>query len=235
MNIALLGYGRMGKLVEQAARREGINVALVLDSKNITEGMTKESFSGVDVCLDFTSPHVVVENIRRVAELGVNLVVGTTGWDDRITEVREIVAAHKFGFVYGPNFSVGMNLFFRLVETAAQSLALCRGYDPFIHEAHHKFKKDAPSGTALTLRGLLERFYVDRTVPVSSTRAGHVPGTHTVGFDSEADTITLTHEARNRQGFAEGAILAAKWVIGKEGFYEFREVFPEIMVDLSEQ
>jgi 4-hydroxy-tetrahydrodipicolinate reductase len=229
MNIALVGYGKMGKLVEQVAVREGMTVSLVLDSKNNgqCEGITRENFSGIDVCIDFSTPQIVVHNIQRVAALGVNIIVGTTGWYEHLDEVRAIVSAHNIGFVYGPNFSIGMNVFFQIAEHAARLLSRFEGYDPFIEEAHHKFKKDAPSGTAIMLRQILERSYQNRAIPVTSVRAGYIPGTHAVSFDSEADTITLKHEARNRQGFAEGAVFAAKWIAGKKGFYEFRQILTE--------
>jgi 4-hydroxy-tetrahydrodipicolinate reductase len=229
MNIALVGYGKMGKLVEQVAVREGMTVSLVLDSKNNSqfEGITRENFSGIDVCIDFSMPKVVVNHIQRVAALGVNLVVGTTGWYEHLNEVQATVSAHNIGFVYGPNFSIGMNMFFQIAEHAARLLSRFEGYDPFIEEAHHKFKKDAPSGTAIILRHILEQAYQNRAIPVTSVRAGYIPGTHAVSFDSEADTITLKHEARNRQGFAEGAVFAAKWIAGKKGFYEFRQILTE--------
>jgi len=229
MNVALVGYGKMGKLVEQVAIREGVAVPLILDSKNNgqVEGITRENFVGVDVCIDFSTPQVVITNIQRVATLGVNLVVGTTGWYEHLDEVRAIVSAHNIGFVYGPNFSIGMNVFFQIAECAARLLSRFEGYDPFIEEAHHKFKKDAPSGTAITLRQILEQSYQNRAIPVTSVRAGFIPGTHAISFDSEADTITLKHEARSRQGFAEGAIFAARWIAGKKGFYEFRQILAE--------
>lgn len=229
MNIALLGYGKMGKLVGQRAASHGINVSLTLNSRNNDQfqGLTRENLAGVDVCIDFSTPHVVVENIRRVAEAGVNMVVGTTGWYEHLDQVRQIVSDRSIGFVYGPNFSIGMNLFFKLVEYAASLFHRFEGFDPFIEEAHHKFKKDAPSGTAVTLGRILEAEYSHRTVPITSVRAGYIPGTHTVSFDSEVETVTLQHVARSREGFAEGALFAAKWIMGKKGFYEFRQLVEE--------
>jgi 4-hydroxy-tetrahydrodipicolinate reductase len=229
MKIALLGYGKMGKLIEQRAISQGLTVALILDEYNNDrfQGLTRENLAGVDVCIDFSTPHAVVENIRRVAEIGVNTVVGTTGWYEHLDEVRQIVSAHGIGFVYGPNFSIGMNLFFKLIEYAANLFHQFEGFDPFIEEAHHKFKKDAPSGTAVALGRLLEAAYSDRTVPITSVRAGYIPGTHSVSFDSEVDTITLQHVARRREGFADGAIFAARWIVDKTGFYEFRQIVEE--------
>jgi 4-hydroxy-tetrahydrodipicolinate reductase len=229
MNIALMGYGKMGRLVEQVATREGLSVKLVLDIHNNSqfEGITAENFSGIDACIDFSTPEVVMENIRRVASLGVNMVVGTTGWYQHMTEVQSLVSRHNIGFVYAPNFSIGVNLFFQIVEQAAQLVSRFDGYDPFVEETHHKFKKDAPSGTAIALHLLLEHAYHQRAVPITSVRAGFIPGVHKVSFDSEVDTITLTHEARSRRGFAEGAIFAAKWIAGKKGFYEFPQILAE--------
>ncbi len=229
MNIALIGYGKMGKLIEQTAISQGLSVSLILDEYNNDQfqGLTSENLSGIDVCIDFSTPQVVVENIRRIAEAGVNMVVGTTGWYERLDEVRQMVNDHRIGFVYGPNFSIGMNLFFKLIEYAAHLFHRFEGFDPFVEEAHHKFKKDAPSGTAVTLGQLLETAYVDRQVPITCVRAGYIPGTHAVSFDSEVDTIILKHTARNREGFAGGAIFAAKWVAGKTGFYEFRQLVEE--------
>lgn len=229
MNIALLGYGKMGKLIEQRASRHGMTVALILNrsTNDQFQGLTPENLAGIDVCLDFSTPQAVVENIRRVAEIGVNLVVGTTGWYDRLAEVRQIVSERNIGFVYAPNFSIGMTLFFKLVEHAARVFSRFEAFDPFIEEAHHKFKQDAPSGTAIALGRLLEAAYSDRTVPMTSVRAGYIPGTHSVSFDSEAETISLRHVARSREGFAEGALLAARWIVGKTGFYEFRHLVEE--------
>jgi 4-hydroxy-tetrahydrodipicolinate reductase len=155
------------------------------------------------------------------------MVVGTTGWYERIDEARLLVTENETGLVYGSNFSIGVNLMFRLTRQAAQQFSRFAEYDPFIEEAHHKFKKDAPSGTALSLKSILEEVY-NREVPTASTRAGYIPGVHTVGFDSEADTLTITHNARSRAGFAAGAIVAARWIAGRRGFYDFSQVIEEI-------
>ncbi|MCS6805972.1 MAG: dihydrodipicolinate reductase C-terminal domain-containing protein [Acidobacteriota bacterium] len=230
MNIALLGYGRMGKLIEQRAISQAITVSLVLDATNNDQfqGVTPENLSGVDVAIDFSTPGAVVENIRRVAAAGVNMVVGTTGWYEHLDEVKQIVCTHGIGLVYGPNFSIGMNLFFKLIEQAGRLFHRFGGFDPFIEEAHHKFKKDAPSGTAVTLGRLLEAWYPGRSVPITSVRAGYIPGTHAVSFDSEVETIMLRHVARTREGFADGALLAARWIVGKKGFYEFSHIVEEL-------
>jgi 4-hydroxy-tetrahydrodipicolinate reductase len=224
--LALLGYGKMGKAIEALAPLRGFEVRLVMDVDVNAEGLgiTRENFAGVDVCIDFTTPDAVVENIRRVAALGVNLVIGTTGWNDRLEEVRKVIDNAGVGMVYAPNFSIGVNLFYRLVRAATEIFAPFAMYDPYVVEAHHKFKIDAPSGTALEIKRRIQPAFGTHEVPVTSVRAGYIPGTHELGFDSEADTIVLRHTARGRQGFAEGALHAARWVVGKKGLFSFAEV-----------
>lgn len=153
---------------------------------------------------------------------------GTTGWKKHEPRARQVVAEHKGGLVYGANFSIGVNLFYRLTERAAKLFAAVEGYEPFIEEAHHNRKKDAPSGTALKLRDILSEHH-EGNVSTSSTRAGYIPGTHRVGFDSEPDQVLLTHTARSRQGFASGALVAAHWIVGRTGMFEFTEVIDEII------
>jgi 4-hydroxy-tetrahydrodipicolinate reductase len=157
----------------------------------------------------------------------VPLVEGTTGWNNLEPDVRHIVAKHNGAFIYGANFSIGVNLFYGLVARAAELFQGVTDYAPFIEEAHHARKRDAPSGTALRLRDLLAPLGVD--VPVTSTRAGYIPGTHRIGFDSAADQVTLTHTARSREGFAAGALLAARWIVGRKGVYQFSETINEIL------
>ena len=222
MKIALLGYGKMGRMIEEAASRSGIEIACVIDPVAGSRGKLEDA----DVAVDFSEPGAVVENVKAVAADRISMVVGTTGWYDRIDEVRGIVEGSGIGFVYGSNFSVGVNLMFKITEYAAELFSRFPSYDPFIEEAHHKFKKDAPSGTAIFLKRIVDSHYGSGT-PTSSTRAGYIPGAHTVGFDSEADTLALTHTARNRAGFADGALLAARWIKGRKGFYEFSQTIDE--------
>jgi 4-hydroxy-tetrahydrodipicolinate reductase len=222
MKIALLGYGKMGQMVEQAALRDGVEVVCVMDPVNESRGQIADA----DVCIDFSEPAAVIENVGKAAEARVSMVVGTTGWYDRIDEARHLVTESGIGFIYGSNFSVGMNLMFKVVDYAARLFSHFPSHDPFIEEAHHKFKKDAPSGTAIFLQRIVEARY-NREVPVASARAGYIPGAHEVGFDSEADTLVINHTARNRAGFAEGALLAARWIAGRDGFYEFSEIIGE--------
>ena len=226
IRLALLGYGKMGKAIASLAPQRGFEVRLVMDVDVNTQGrgITPENFQGIDVCIDFTTPDAVVENIRRVAGLGVNLVVGTTGWYNRLEEVRGIIESAGVGMVYAANFSIGVNLFYRLAKAAAEIFAPFVMYDPYLIEAHHKFKKDAPSGTALEIKRQIQSEFGSREVPVTSVRAGYIPGWHELGFDSEADTIILRHTARGRQGFAEGALHAARWVVGRKGLFSFTDV-----------
>lgn len=226
MKIALVGCGKMGRMVEAAAQRRGITVVARFTREQplrADEG-ARQTLREAPVLVDFSTPAAVLDNIRAAAGLSLNIVVGTTGWHHHLEEARQAVAKNNTGLVYGSNFSLGVNLFYQLVERAAQLFSAFDQYEAFIQEAHHKFKKDAPSGTALVLQKLLAEKYAPREVPVASTRAGHIPGTHTVSFDSPVDTISLEHVARNREGFAEGALLAAQWIAGRKGFYEFREL-----------
>jgi 4-hydroxy-tetrahydrodipicolinate reductase len=226
IKLALLGYGKMGKALEQLAPQRGFEVRLVMDIdvNAKSQGITREKFQGIDVCVDFTTPDAALGNIQRVAGLGVNLVVGTTGWQKHQAEVRTVIEQAGVGMVYAANFSIGVNLFYRLARAAAEIFAPFPMYDPFLTEAHHKMKKDAPSGTALEIKRQIQPCFREREIPVASVRAGYIPGMHELGFDSEADTVLLRHTARGRQGFAEGALHAARWVVGKKGFYSFAEV-----------
>ena len=229
--LALIGHGRMGKLVEQLAPEHGFEVALRLAGKDNPggAGITAESFEGIDVAIDFSTAAAVPVNAERIAALGIPLVVGTTGWGEHLGEVREAVERHGSGLLHGANFSVGVQVFYRLAEAAARLLAHETAYEAWAYEIHHSKKKDAPSGTLLQLKKVMEGAGYDRPVDVASNRAGSIPGTHQIGFDSEADTITLEHRARSRSGFAHGALRAARWMIGRRGFYEFSQVWEEIV------
>jgi 4-hydroxy-tetrahydrodipicolinate reductase len=223
MKLAIVGYGKMGKLVEQLAPDYGFTVSLKLDEFNNANfaGMTAENFRGVDAAVEFSTPATVVTNIERMAALGVNMVVGTTGWLDQLDHVRALVEQSGVGLVWSPNFSIGVNVFSRLVAEAARLLAHEDEYGAWAWEIHHSTKKDAPSGTLLKLIGDMKKAGYSRPVDSSSNRAGAHPGTHEIGFDSAADTITLRHTARSREGLARGALKAAAWVVGKRGLYEF--------------
>ena len=226
MNIALVGYGKMGRMIEQVATARGHRIAARSDIDNNAngEGLTAEALRGVDVAIEFSTPETVIENVRRLVSLSVPVVVGTTGWYERLGEIEQLVADRNGSLVYSPNFALGVNLFFRIVREAAQLLAQFPEFDPFLIEQHHRMKKDAPSGTALKLAEQMRQSYGSRTPAAVSVRAGSIPGTHEVGFDSPAETIVLTHTARNREGFAGGAVLAAEKLAGRRGCFEFAEL-----------
>jgi len=226
IGLALLGYGKMGRTIAQLAPQRGLDVRLIMDidANAGAAGITAENFAGIDVCLEFTEPKAALGNIRRVAGLGCNLVVGTTGWHDHLDEVRRAIESSGVGMVYAANFSIGIQLFYRLARAASEIFSVFPMYEPFLTEAHHRFKKDAPSGTALELKRQVQPQFKDREIPVASVRAGYIPGMHELGFDSEADTVVLRHTARGRQGFAEGALYAARWVVGRKGLFNFADV-----------
>jgi 4-hydroxy-tetrahydrodipicolinate reductase len=226
MKVAIVGYGKMGRMIEKEAEARGIEVALKLDEFNNAkfEGITAENFAGIDVAIDFSVPSAAVENILRIAALGVNLVVGTTGWQDHMSHVKSVVAGRDIGLVWSPNYSIGVNAFFRLVTRAAELLEQETEYESWAWEIHHSGKKDAPSGTLLKVVDDMRKAGFTRRIDVASNRAGVIAGTHEVGFDSPADTITLRHTARSREGFALGAVKAAEWIKGKQGFYEFGDI-----------
>jgi 4-hydroxy-tetrahydrodipicolinate reductase len=224
--LAIVGYGKMGRMIEQFAPDYGFAVALKLDEFNNAncEGVTADNFRGIDVAIDFSIPAAVRRNVEGIAALGVDIVVGTTGWLEHVEAVKQIVEANGIGLVWSPNYSVGVNAFFRLVREAARLLESQPAYAAWAWEIHHSAKKDAPSGTLLKLVDEMKQAGYTRAIDVSSNRAGAHPGTHEIGFDSSADTITLRHTARSREGFARGALQAAKWVVGKKGFYEFGDI-----------
>jgi 4-hydroxy-tetrahydrodipicolinate reductase len=229
MRLALFGNGAMGQLVCARAKDEGHEVSLVLTSNDA--GRSAEELQallrGLDAAIDFSVANAVLSHAEACARARVPLVVGTTGWNASLPDVRRVVEEHLGALIYGANFSIGVNLFYRIVARAALLFESVEGYDAFIEEAHHARKRDAPSGTALRLRQLLATH--EREIPITSTRAGHIPGTHRVGFDSVADQITLTHTARTREGFASGALQAARWIAGREGVYEFSEMLEEML------
>jgi len=231
--LAIVGYGKMGRLVEQFAPEHGFTVGLKLDEFNNAafEGLTAENFRGIDVAIDFSIPAAVARNAEGIAALGVNLVVGTTGWLEHLEAVQSVVERHGTGLVWSPNYSVGMNAFFRLVGEAARLLAGQPEYGAWAWEIHHSTKKDAPSGTLLQLVKEMKKAGYGRAIDTGSNRAGAHPGTHEIGFDSPADTITLRHTARSREGFARGALKAAQWIVGRKGFFEFAEIWPQMNAD----
>jgi len=232
MRLALIGYGAMGKLVENLAGTAGDEIGLKVASRDASLDAVQLAVSlrGHDAAIDFSVAPAVLRNIEACARAGVPLVEGTTGWQEKVAEARRLVEDNKAALVYGANFSIGVNVFYRIVSQAARLMASLDQYQAFMEEEHHARKRDAPSGTALKLKNLMSE-YVKTEIPITSVRAGHIPGTHRVGFDSAADQIMLTHMARSREGFAAGALLAARWITSRKGVYEFSEVLDKVMSD----
>jgi 4-hydroxy-tetrahydrodipicolinate reductase len=226
MRFVLLGAGKTGALVAEIATLHGHTVEIIEVHENQHgAALTKKRLAGIDAVIDFTTPESIMDNIKATIHAGANMVVGTTGWYAELPHVRNQVERAGTGFVWASNFSIGVNLFFAIVREGAKALKY--GYEGRITETHHVHKLDAPSGTAASLAKMLEQFGSQK-VPIDSIREGEVVGIHSIELMSAADKITLTHEAFNRRGFAEGAVRAAEWVRGKRGFYEFQEVFSEL-------
>ncbi len=221
MKALIVGYGRMGKLVESLCPEFGIDVAGTVD---VDEADAPERWPAADVAIDFSIADAVPANLRRLAARGTNVVIGTTGWGAHEAELRREAEVKGIGVVAAPNFALGVNLFAALAGRAGELFGPQAGFGAWIHEAHHAAKRDAPSGTALQLEAALREHGYARPIDVSSTRAGSIPGTHTIGFDAAGETITLTHTARDRSGFARGALAAAQWVNGRTGWFTMRDV-----------
>jgi len=230
--LAIVGHGKMGRLVEQLAPEYGFRVASTFSRNNIAS-LSRDSLHDAAVAIEFTAPASAANNIRRLVELGINTVSGTTGWYEDLPEIRRVVSNARSALVYGANFSVGVNLFLEIVARAAALFAQHPDYEAWGWEIHHSAKKDAPSGTLKKLAEEMRRAGFDGPLALSSNRAGAHVGTHEIGFDSAADTITLRHTARSREGYARGALQAARWVVGKTGVYEFRELLSELRSPLA--
>ena len=218
MRILLVGYGKMGQLVEQLALGQGMEIASRIDVG------TGDWSSSADVAVDFSTAAALKDNFPRYVEKKLPAVIGTTGWADLMPAFRQQAEKAGLGVVVAANFSIGVNLFEMMVAEAARLMRQHPQYGAWIHEAHHATKRDAPSGTALLLRDAMTEAGYDRPVDVSSTRAGAIPGIHTAGFDGPSDTIELTHTARDRRGFASGAMLAAQWIQGRRGWFSMMDV-----------
>jgi len=225
----------MGKLVAAGARNGGDEIGVVLTSKEseLPADQLAAKLSGHDVAIDFSIGDAVIKNVEGCALAHVPLVEGATGWKQHESTAKQLMIEHSGAMVYGANFSIGVNLFYRIAKQAAALFSAVDGYAPFIEEAHHNRKRDAPSGTALKLRDIMSE-HLGPDIPTSSTRAGYIPGTHRIGFDSEADQILLTHTARSRQGFANGALLAAHWIVGRTGVFEFSEVIDSVITSFRQ-
>jgi 4-hydroxy-tetrahydrodipicolinate reductase len=225
--LAIVGCGKMGRLVEQLAPEYGFDVRARFSCSNIAS-LSRESLEGAAIAIEFTSPAAAPQNLHRLAALGVNTVCGTTGWYGELPQIRQAIADSHTALVCSANFSVGVNLFLEIVSRAAALFAQHPEYEAWGWEIHHAAKKDAPSGTLKKLAEEMRGAGFTGALTLSSNRAGAHIGTHEVGFDSPADTITLRHTARSREGFARGALQAARWIAGKKGFFEFREILAEL-------
>jgi len=227
MRILLLGHGRMGQLVESLAPSYGATIAGVIDERSPANTIAEADFGAVDVAIDFTLAEAVVTNLPQLAARHINVVIGTTGWQAHEAAMKDVAAKAGIGVLAASNFSLGMNVFQMAVEEASRRFARHPEFGAWIHESHHTMKKDAPSGTALTLKAGMESAGYARPIDVSSTRVGSVPGTHTVGFDGPSETIEFTHTVRDRAVFARGALTAAAWLVGKRGWFSIRDLLKD--------
>jgi 4-hydroxy-tetrahydrodipicolinate reductase len=230
MKLALIGYGAMGQLVASQAQAAGDEIGIKLTSADSDRSVedVANAMKGHDCAIDFSVASAVARNAEICARATVPLVEGTTGWKEDEGKVTNLMTEAGGSLIYGANFSIGVNVFHQIVQQAARLFAQLDQYAPYIEEQHHSRKRDAPSGTAIKLQNLMANS-LERDVPIASTRAGFIPGTHRVGFDSAADQITLTHIARSREGFAAGALLAARWIVDRKGVYEFSEVIEQVL------
>jgi 4-hydroxy-tetrahydrodipicolinate reductase len=226
LRLLVLGPGKTGSLVAKIARERGHQIEIIdVDMNRDAAWLTEENLRDFDVAIDFTSPEAVLGNVAACLRARKAMVVGTTGWYGEMERVRKAVEQAGTGFIFGANFSYGVNLFFQIVQAAAP--ALMHGYEGHITETHHIHKKDAPSGTAAAMQQVLERAS-DTRIEISSVREGEVTGIHTLELNSAGDRIVLTHEAKSRRTFAEGAVLAAEWIVGRRGFYDFKDMFGQM-------
>jgi len=247
MNIAIIGYGTMGNLAFEQAKKRGHTICAVIDpfsSGATAKGISKESMGNAEVAIEFSAPSVAVENARKVAATGCNHIMATTGWYEHMDEMKAIIRKSGTGFLWASNFSIGVNMFFRIVSSAAKIADKVDSYDVFSYELHHNRKQDSPSGTARSIAQILianisrkktivedklNRKIAPDELHVASIRGGDIPGTHVVAFDSTADSIELKHTARNRNGFALGSVLAAEWAKGKTGFFTIDQMMDEVL------
>lgn len=226
MKILVLGKGKTGSLVAEIARERGHEVTAISSAENLSgNALTRQALEDVGVVIDFTTPHAVLENIANCVRAGANMVVGTTGWYDKLPQVRQLVEQSGTGFVFGANFSVGVNIFFEVAKAVAPALNL--GYTGQIIERHHAQKKDKPSGTAVAINNVLQA-QSGKPLEVESVREGNIVGEHDIRLESVNDVIMLAHSAKSRRGFAEGAVRAAEWIKGQSGFYDFKDVWRQL-------
>lgn len=224
INILLVGHGRMGQNVERLAPSHGCQVVGIVTDRSPRESLVSGNFGAVDVAIDFSVAAAVKPNLKAMAARGWNVVIGTTGWQEDHSECRAVVQKAGIGVLAAANFSIGVHVFRLIVEEAARRFAPMGDVGAWIHESHHSAKKDAPSGTALLIKDAIENAGYSRSIDVSSTRAGSIPGTHAVGFDAPSELVTITHEVRDRAVFAHGALEAAKWLKGRRGWYSMSDL-----------
>lgn len=230
MKLALVGHGKMGQAIAQLARERGHSIVAVVERADNPNGagLTRERLAGADLVFEFTEPHAAVGNLLALARLGTRIVTGTTGWQERLPEIAAVVTAHGGALLHSPNFSPGVQLFLHVAGDLARRFAGQRGFEGFVVESHHGAKRDAPSGTAVALKRALQGGDPDREFPVTSIRGGFDPGTHVAVFDAPFETVRLEHQARSRQVFAAGALLAGEWLDGRTGVFTFDQMlFPE--------
>lgn len=225
--LAIVGHGKMGRLVDELALQHDFHVVARFTSANIAS-LSLETLAGAATAIEFSTPSAARENLCRLASLGVRTVSGTTGWYDHLPQIRNCVERAGSALLYGPNFSIGVNLFFQIVARAANLLSAHPEYEAWAWEIHHSAKKDAPSGTLKKLAEEIHAAGYLGPLSLAANRAGSHTGTHEIGFDSTADTITLRHTARSREGYAHGALEAARWLQQKKGVYEFREIVSQL-------
>ena len=238
LKVALIGFGKMGKEINVLCQESGNFEVVSISFKNKNDGLDLEGIKKADIAIDFTSPEVVMENIEKVAKLGKNLVIGTTGWYEHLDATRALANKYKIGLIYSPNFSIGVNIFLKVVAFSSRLFSKFSDYDVYGLEVHHRGKLDSPSGTALKIsseimknfpakKSVLNQKANDQIKPeefhLASLRAGRNPGFHQVVFDSNADGVTLSHQAHNRTGFAKGALIAADFIKNKKGVYTFED------------
>ena len=246
IKIALIGYGKMGHIIENMAKERGHEVKAIIDpnSDKAEKEINKNTLKDVDVCIDFSHPDAVIGNVKKIASLKKNIVVGTTGWYDKMVEVKKIVEENGIGLIWSGNFSIGVNAFFKIIENSAKIFNNLEDYDILATEFHHKHKADSPSGTAKMMGDILikdikrkdklvfdklDKKIEDNELHIASVRGGSIPGIHSVIFDSPQDTIELKHTARSREGFATGAVMAAEFIKDKKGFYNINDLMGNII------
>ncbi len=224
MRVILIGHGRMGRLIEQLAPEHGCEIAGIVTRASGPGAIANGTFGHVDAAIDFSLADAVPNSLNQLAARGINVVIGATGWQSHEAALRAVVAKSSIGVIAAANFAIGMNLFRLIAADAARKFAAHPEFGAWIHELHHASKKDAPSGTAIAIKAAMVQAGYDRPIDIASTRAGAIPGTHIVGFDGGAESVTLRHDVRDRAVFAHGALAAAQWIAGRRGWFTIDEM-----------